>query len=367
MAGGVNKKDLAWLVNTSVSDVNFAGALERANYETVQEALAEIADKENAVTKKNKMMARLRQLSKENHDHATEAAQEMVRAESRSEELAKSEQANREKLIAECNKAIGKVQTSNMFAKFATVSSLVWLKEVKESKIYRDIPGLGTWENFCDSVGMSRQKVDEDLSNLASFGEDFLLMCQQLSIGYRDLRKLRQLTHEGCIQIEDNLVVIGNESIPLDSDHREDLQAALERVIETKDALLAEKDANLKTKERLLQDKQKLIERQARDLARYEGEAEAKGLGAEEDAFLKKCAAARISMDGFLSKFDPDLNPLPADATARMKAALMETLGYFKRVIQATCDTAGDLYGDPEMESPGWIPPNLRRVDGGKE
>jgi hypothetical protein len=40
----------------------------------------------------------------------------------------------------------------------------------------------------------------------------------------------------------------------------------------------------------------------------------------------------------------------------------METLGYFRRAIVAAHDTAGDIYGDAEMDSPGWVQPNLRDV-----
>lgn len=269
--------------------------------------------------------------------------------------------------VREESQAMGVLQKIEYDIAHNQMLKYVVLLRVKQAKEYR-IAGL-TWEQFCDAIGEERRNTDRilaDIRPIVSVVSDKL--SNFTGMDFSKIRLLGKTISDNLSEItEDGMVIVGGESIPLSPDYAEDLQAALERVIETKDALLAEKDANLKTKERLLQDKQKLIERQARDLARYEGEAEAKGLGAEEDAFLKKCAAARISMDGFLSKFDPDLNPLPADATARMKAALMETLGYFKRVIQATCDTAGDLYGDPEMESPGWIPPNLRRVDGGKE
>ena len=40
---------------------------------------------------------------------------------------------------------------------------------------------------------MSRRKVDEDLQNLSFFGEDALTAMNRCGLGYRDLRKLRQL------------------------------------------------------------------------------------------------------------------------------------------------------------------------------
>jgi hypothetical protein len=124
-------------------------------------------------------------------------------------------QTEKDSAIAQCYKVIGQVQTSNMFAAFADVSSFVWLKDVKEKKLYKGIPGVGTWDKFCDSVGMSRQHVDDKLLNLATLGEKFLLTCQQLSVGYRELRKLRQLTLDGTIAVSIDCLTIGEEVIPI--------------------------------------------------------------------------------------------------------------------------------------------------------
>jgi hypothetical protein len=273
-------------------------------------------------------------------------------------------QADRERRVAESYQLIGRIQGAKMVADFGKVTGFVWLREVQQQKLYRDMPGIGTWEKFCESVGMSRSKIENGIANLETFGEEFLVTVTGFGVSYRDLRKLRQLTHEGAVYIDDGMVLIGDESIPLDADHREDLQAALERVIEAKDEVLREKDAVIRSNEKLLQSKTDLIRRQEKDLARYEDTAARKGLTADEDAFIQKCTNARITIDGFFMDFDPERNPLPEDATDRMKAALMETLRYFKRVTHAAYDTAGDIYGDAEMDSPGWIQPNLRVVDG---
>jgi hypothetical protein len=143
----------------------------------------------------------------------------------------------RAEMIAECSKAIGRVQSANMFQKFATVSTLVWLKEVKDTKVYRDVPGIGTWEKFCDSVGMSRQKVDEDILNLETFGEDFMTTCRGLHVGYRELRQLRQLTNDGTVVIDADCLKIGEESIPINIDRADDLQNAIDWIITEKTAL----------------------------------------------------------------------------------------------------------------------------------
>lgn len=357
----INEKDLRCLTTVPPNDVNFKGALLRANAEVIQAALAEIEGQPSTATKKKALEARLRQLSREHVEQASEAATEVVEAGRLQVENARNEQAERERRIAECHEAIGRFQGFQLLAKFGDVTKLVWLKDVKDSKVYRDLPNVGTWDNFCKYLGLDRHTVDQDLLNLATFGEEFLVTATNLRVGYRDLRRLRQLTHEGALQVEDGILVIGGEEIPLDIDHREDLQAAMERLLDAKEQVIQEKDATLRTKDKLLKSKADLIHRQEKDLARYEGEAAKKGLTADEDAFIQKCTNARTTIDGFLLQFDPDRNPLPADASPRMKAALMETLGYFRRAIVAAHDTAGDLYGDAEMDSAGWVQPNLRK------
>ncbi len=292
-------------------------------------------------------------------DPISEAAMEAVVMERQQGELRIQEQAMRERRIAEYYQAIGQVKTANMFAEFASVSALVWIQQMRESKAYKDI---GTWESFCESIGYSRQHIEDQLKSLTVLGEKFLQTVCGLGVGYRDLRRLRQLTHEGALNIEDGVLVIGDEEIPLDAEHRDDLQSAMERLLDAKEQVISEKAATLRAKDKLLKSKADLIERQEKALAVYEGQAEKKGLTADEEAFIQKCGNARLTIDGFLMQFDPDRDIFPTSPTPRMKAALMETLGYLRRAIVAAHDTAGDVYGDAEMDSPGWIQPNLREA-----
>lgn len=301
----------------------------------------------------------IRKMTGNRVDPDTAAALSIVEMEQNKEQLRILEQQHREKMIAQTHEMVGQIRAANMFSKFANVSNLVWLKQVKETQIYKDLPGLGTWDKFCEYIGISRQKADLDLQNLAAFGEDFLLTVGGLNVGYRDLRKLRQLTFTGDIVIEAEGVTIGEERIPLDNEHAEDLQAAIEALLEEKNKRIEEDQATLRAKDKVLKDKEKLLNRQAKDLARYEGRAEKAGLTAEEEAVLQDLDNSRTIIDGFLMKYDPEKNPLPEGATVRMRAKMMHTLDYFKRIILATYDTAADLYGEPEIDD-DWLPPHLR-------
>lgn len=354
------EKILEWLVGVPVGDSNFKTNLDNASATTIATALIQIEALPNVATKQKALEAAYKKAVKRELDPVSEAALEVVEREQGREVDAKAEQADRERRIAECHEVIGRIQGVQMLAKFGDVTNLVWLRDMKEAKIYRELPGIGTWENFCKYIGLDRHTVDQNLLNLAAFGEEFLVTATKMRVGFRDLRKLRQLTHDGSMVVEAEAVVIGGERIPFDSAHREDLQEAFEKLIEAKDQVIHEKDATLRVNKKLLDSKDDLIKRQEKDLGRYEREAKAKGLTPAEDAFCQKCDNARTTIDGFLNQFDPSINPLPEDATPRMQQTYMHTLAWFKRCILASYDTAAAVYGDTEMDSDGWVPPHLR-------
>ena len=84
------------------------------------------------------------------------------------------------------NEAVNRVATLKAFA------------EIRDFKAYKglsvqnaagDVVTVNTWEEFCNAHGYSKRKIDEDLQNLAAFGDNLLEMQEALGLGYRDLRK----------------------------------------------------------------------------------------------------------------------------------------------------------------------------------
>lgn len=113
--------------------------------------------------------------------------------------------------IAEAHEAMGMIRAFGFVNKLLTVGTLKVMREVKEAKKYKglvtyidgELTTVGSWEEFCKACGLTRQKVDEDLQNLSKFGEDFLETSQRLGLGYREMRKLRQLPEEARAEIID--------------------------------------------------------------------------------------------------------------------------------------------------------------------
>lgn len=52
------------------------------------------------------------------------------------------------------------------------------------------------WESFCSFLGRSSRHINEEIQNLAQFGEEALAAMNRIGLGYRDLRKLRRLPED---------------------------------------------------------------------------------------------------------------------------------------------------------------------------
>jgi regulator of replication initiation timing len=100
------------------------------------------------------------------------------------------------------NQLLGQAQMADAFGKF---SQTVWaskLAYVKENKLYKAIAGQktpnglelsGTWAEFCNMLGCSDEKANQDIANLKAFGEEALESMSRMGIGYREMRQFRKL------------------------------------------------------------------------------------------------------------------------------------------------------------------------------
>lgn len=103
------------------------------------------------------------------------------------------------------NQLLGQAQMADSISKFSRTVRLSKLAYVKESKLYKALAGkhapdgsalVGTWEEFCQLLGYSKDKVDTDLQNLREFGEEALDSMNSMGIGYREMRQFRRLPED---------------------------------------------------------------------------------------------------------------------------------------------------------------------------
>ncbi len=173
---------------------------------------------------------------------------------------------------------VGALKATGFFKKVGTVTEIKLLAEIKQNKQYKDLKvcdfngnwlHVTTWADFCKTLGYSREKIDEDIRNLATFGEDFLETSQRMGVGYRDLRRLRALPED------DREVIINAEAVK--SEDKEDLLDIIEEMtekhIKAKAVLqkqLDDEKAERQAVERIVSQKQKRIDELDREIVKQE-------------------------------------------------------------------------------------------------
>lgn len=116
---------------------------------------------------------------------------------------------------AKANQLLGMMQYGLFMDSVNRLTLLKTLKKLKEQKAYKGMLLTGpdnktqeirTWEQLCSVMGLSRRTVDEDLANLAAFGESMLEAQQKMGVGYRELRGLRgtiaELPEEKRVEVQ---------------------------------------------------------------------------------------------------------------------------------------------------------------------
>lgn len=100
------------------------------------------------------------------------------------------------------NQLLGQAQAFQAAGNLLQTFGVSKLAIVKESKLYQQLNGMktpnglelkGTWVEFCELLGISDEKANQDIANLHVFGEAALEQMQRVGIGYRELRSLRRL------------------------------------------------------------------------------------------------------------------------------------------------------------------------------
>ena len=99
--------------------------------------------------------------------------------------------------------AIVKSKVHRGYEEFSRINRIIEMRNVKESKAYKSLKGHenpndrkimdGTWEEYCNILGMSVDKADIDIKNLIEFGSDALDVMDKAGIGYAKMKMLRKL------------------------------------------------------------------------------------------------------------------------------------------------------------------------------
>ncbi|TQF69578.1 hypothetical protein [Pseudoalteromonas luteoviolacea] len=188
--------------------------------------------------------------------------------------------ATKEKVLRE----LGQIQAFDFMQKLASVASLRLLQNIKNTKVYKglsytDVDGkvatVATWEDFCKNfVGASRRTVDDRILNLEQLGEEFFEQAQQMKLGPKDLRDLRQLPKD------DQALVLDSEAV-----ESGDAEAVKEFIDELKDKHAKETEklnTELDATERMLNASRKSGAEKEDQIIKLKAESEAKKFSADK-------------------------------------------------------------------------------------
>lgn len=217
------------------------------------------------------------------------------------QEIKEKQQAEREALIAEASRLTGRVEAFGFMSKVATVSHLMTLKKIKDSGIYKELPKIKTWEEYCKSIGYTRRHIDDQLESLNLLGSEFLETGFQFGLGYRDLKQLKKEIKAGNLEVKDAEVIIDGEVIPLDD--KDELRDALDTLLKSKYKEIEELKDEIKNKESIIEDKEHDIKRlQASNNTFFKDKEQAE----RELKYLK----AEGSINGILLDDNPDFQAI---------------------------------------------------------
>ncbi|QLG93357.1 hypothetical protein HZF02_15915 [Pseudomonas yamanorum] len=215
------------------------------------------------------------------------------------------------------NQLLGQAQMAGAFEDFSRTVRTSKLAFVKENKLYRALKGRrtpngseflsGTWEEFCGLLGRSADKVDLDIANLRTFGEEALESMSRMGIGYREMRQYRRLPEDAqaaLIEVakagdKDAFVDIAEEIIAKHAKEKSELTQRLDEVNADYDAqgeVMAKKTKELDSTKQELEKHRKRIQTATPDdvikelrteVAELHFEVESKILGELREGFSR--------------------------------------------------------------------------------
>lgn len=259
------------------------------------------------------------------------------------------------------NQLLGQAQMAGAFEDFSRTVRTSKLAFVKENKLYRALKGRrtpngseflsGTWEEFCGLLGRSADKVDLDIANLRTFGEEALESMSSMGIGYREMRQYRRLPEDQQVALieaakagdKDAFLDLAEEVI---AKHAKEKQELTQRLDETNADYEAQSEVMAKKTKELDITKQELEKTRKRIQSMPANEA-AKELRQEVAAVAYEAEASILgSLRAGFTKLEEHATESGEDHRS-FKAALIRQLEITLASVRSEFHLPEQLDGDP--------------------
>lgn len=289
-----------------------------------------------------------------------------------------TEQEQEEVNTAQVNQLLGMMQYGQFLERVNKLTLVKTLAQLKERKAYKGlvvttpmggVVRIETWAQLCSTFGLDRHTVDQDLLNLAAFGEAMLEAQSKMGVGYRQLRGLRgemqKLSDTEKMEVQqliDDAVASGDKENllatldELGSRNRKLAEEARRAKEEAEDARRlkgAYLDAKVKAEEELMRLKNPKSESEAEELMRTRRVA----LMKEQADLCHRMIGTSIALATLVQK-NPMVNDEPVIDGATMEALNLE-MSKMCQIVRDNLltggydvDFAADFSLDPILNQP---------------
>lgn len=261
------------------------------------------------------------------------------------------------------NQLLGQAQAFQAAGNLLQTFGVSKLALVKENKLYQQLSGMrtpnglelkGTWVEFCELLGISDEKANQDIANLKAFGEEALEQMQRIGIGYRELRQYRKLPDDqkqALIDVakagdKEGFVELAEEIIARHAKEREALQAQVD-----------EATADLEAKNSVLASKAALINKlEAQTARKFKPRAGSEAQSLEEQALLDELdGAAAETLLGIRRTFLAADSALNDEHREVIQMRARQTVEWLAQQLAAISTEFGISVNFEEMVRPAWL------------
>ena len=262
------------------------------------------------------------------------------------------------------NQLLGQAQAFQAAGNLLQTFGVSKLALVKQNKLYQQLSGMkapnglelkGTWVEFCQLLGMSDEKANQDIANLHAFGEEALEQMQRIGIGYRELRQYRKLPEDqkqALIEVakagdKEGFVELAEEIIAKHAKEKEALTTQVQ-----------EAQATLEAKDRVLQSRAELIGKLEEQVAgTFKPLPGSEARTAQEQALLKELdegtSSAFLSMHRTFKAADAALSG--SGARDAIQARARQAIEFLAQQLADMCEEFGMSVDLDERINPSWL------------
>ncbi len=150
--------------------------------------------------------------------------------------LRDKEELEEKEAIAYTCTMLGRIQSAAFNERQQRLMKLIWLKQVKDGRIYKKMRGLDTWVKFCEACGESWRTIDNNLQELSVFADEFLTETVKLGWTPSEVKRLSRAVladnTELTEMVNSDAITIDGKTLPFDADHKDEIMELVADVLD---------------------------------------------------------------------------------------------------------------------------------------